>query len=229
MKTARLLLALGFAAATATAQTAPLPDAPQPQPKKQRILWLVPAYDVVNVHAQVRPLTPREKFRLFADSTFDRFTIVSAAFDAGINQALDNPHGYGQGAEGYGKRYGAAIGDKLASDFFKIYALPSLFRQDPRYFALTGAEGASKGKRIRYAISRAFITRGDNGNRQFNASGILGNAASAALTNAWYPPEDREAGTTLARFGTRLGVDIGGNILKEFSSELWGMVRKKKR
>jgi hypothetical protein len=209
-----------------------LPDAPAPQSstnndtEHKRILWVIPAYDVYPVSTK-GSLTSREKFNLFTDSSFDRFTLISAAFDAGINQATNTPEGYGQGGEAFGKRYGVALGDKIASDFFKIYAFPSLFHTDPRYFQLGTGTG---GHRIGYAISRAFVTRKDSGGNTINMAEILGTGASAGLVNAYYEDRDRDAMTTLERWGTRIGVDAATNIFKEFwpaISRKMGINRKK--
>ncbi|HUS19993.1 MAG TPA: hypothetical protein VMZ25_10110 [Terriglobales bacterium] len=204
-------------------QTQPLPENPQPQStttakeKPKRILWLVPAFDVVTAGAPYVALSASQKFHIFTDSTFDRITPVTAAFDAGINQATNTPPGYGQGAEGYAKRYGAAVADKATSDFLGKFLFPVIFHQDPRYFALQEGTG---GRRTGYAISRVFVTRGDNSRSQFNASQVLGAFSSAAMTNIWYPSRDREVGTTLMRGGTRLALGMGFNVLKEFWPEI---------
>ena len=42
--------------------------------------------------------------------------------------------GYGQGAQGYAKRYGAAYADEAISRMIGSAMLPSLLHQDPRYF-----------------------------------------------------------------------------------------------
>jgi hypothetical protein len=154
---------------------------------------------------------------------------VSAAFDAGINQATNTPEGFGQGSEAYAQRYGTAVADKVTSDFLKTFLYASIFRQDPRYFAMTSGRGKNgKGKRLWYAMSRVFVTRGDNGNSQFNISKLLGNASSAAMTNIWYPPGDRDVETTMMRFGSRVGVDMAGNILKEFWGGLGGRLSRRR-
>ncbi|MEO5936343.1 MAG: hypothetical protein ABIP81_03935 [Terriglobales bacterium] len=231
-KTAALTLFCLLSTANVWTQSQPLPDKPQPQTssptdaaKPERILWLIPSYDIANARAPYTPLTPREKFSVFTNSTFDRITPVTAAFDAGINQATNTPPGYGQGGEGYAKRYGAAIGDKVASDFLGKFFFPVIFRQDPRYFALQEGTG---GRRIGYAMSRVFVTRGDSGRSQFNASQVLGAFSSAAMTNIWYPPADRKASTTLTRAGTRLALSMGFNIAKEFWPEIRGRMGMKK-
>lgn len=201
----------------------PLPDKPQPQAsvtakdKPKRILWLIPAGDVDIASAPFHRLSARQKLNLFADTTFDRITLVSAAFDAGINQATDTPHGYGQGGEGYAKRYGAAVADNVTSNFLGKFLFPVVFHQDPRYFSKL--EG-TKGQRIGYAVSRVLVTRGDNGRNQFNVSQVLGSFSSAAMVNVWYPPRDRDAETTLIRGASRLGVTMGMNIFKEFWPEI---------
>jgi hypothetical protein len=221
-----ILVALLLLSSAATAQE--LPDKPQPQ-SKRRILWLVPAYDVARRDDAFTPLSASEKLALFGDNSFDRFTVISATFDAAINQATNTPEGFGQGGEGFAKRYGTAVADKVTSDFLKTFLYPSIFKQDPRYFALTSGNGKyGKGKRLWYAMSRVFVTRGDNGNPQFNVSKVLGNASSAAITNVWYPPGDRDVETTMTRFGSRLGVDMASNIFKEFWGELGGKIFKRK-
>lgn len=212
-----LVVLLSFSLSAQQSQTAQtLPDKPEPQ-KKRRILGLIPASNVTDADAPHVPLSSREKLNMWADGTFDRWTLISAGFDAGINQATDTPHGYGQGAEGFAKRYGAAVADKVASDFMKEFAFPVIFRQDPRYFRKATGSG---GSRTGYAISRVFVARSDSGKRMFNVSEVLGCFASAALVNAWYPDEDRDMRNTLVRGGGRLGVSMGLNILKEFMPEV---------
>lgn len=189
-------------------------------PSRKRIFWLIPTFDVTLANAPYTPLSSRQKFRHFTNSTFDRFTLVTAAIDAGINQASNTPAGYGQGGEGYAKRYGAAIGDKAVSDFLGKFLFPVAFRQDPRYFQLSEGGG---GRRTGYALSRVFVSRGDSGRSQFNASQVLAAFSSAAISNVWYPPRDRDTETTIARAGTRLAVGMGVNIFKEF----WPEIRRK--
>jgi hypothetical protein len=233
MRKSSPLLMLLYCASGLFAQSQPLPDKPQPQPsvtatdkqQPRRILWLVPTFDVVAASEPHVALSPREKFQIFTSSTFDRVTPVTAAIDAGINQATDTPSGYGQGGEGYAKRYGAALGDKATSDFLGKFFFPTIFRQDPRYFAKQEGTG---GQRLGYAISRVFVTRGDNGRSQFNASQVLGSFSSAAVTNVWYPSRDRDLHTTLVRGSTRLALSMGFNVVKEFWPEIGRKMRLSK-
>jgi hypothetical protein len=212
---------LAAAMLCARAGAGPLPDAPQPQTaENRRILHLVPAFDVARADVAYHPLSARQKFNLFADTTFDRWTIVKAAADAGIGQASDRPH-YGQGAEGYGKRFGAALADGASYNFFTQFAFPALLKEDPRYFAL--GSGSSGSHRFAYALSRVLVTRNDSGANGPNLSLILGGVAATALSNAYYPERDQTFGYTAVRFGEQMAVVAATNVLKEF----WPGIRSK--
>jgi len=214
--TSLLLLGCGLAGA------GPLPDAPQPQNDEgtHRILHIVPAYDVRQADAAYQPLSAGKKFKVFADDTFDRWTVVKAATAAGIGQASDRPH-YGQGAEAFGKRFGAALGDVASYNFLTEFAFPVVLRQDPRYFRL--GDSSSGKHRWAYALSRVIITRNDSGRNGPNASLILGGLGSVALSNTYYPKVDQTVGFALQRFGLQMGVVAATNVLKEF----WPGIRSK--
>ena len=77
-------------------------------------------------------------------------------------------------------------------------------------------------------MSRVFVTRGDNGRSQFNASQVLGAFSSAAMVNVWYPPGNRDAQTTALRGVSRLGLSMGLNIFKEFWPEIGRKMRLSK-
>lgn len=210
----------------------PLPDAPsqvqKTEPTKEEeehILHIVPTVDITDPHYPVKPLTTGQKFQLFTKKAFDRFTFIKAGASAGISQGLDSHSGYGQGAEGFGKRYGAAFAGGVHNEFFSGFALPSLLHQDPRYFRK--GKGPA-GPRIGYAMSRVVVTQGDDGSRQFNFSKVLGSLLSASLANAYYPDEDRTAGRTFARAGKHLAVSAGLNLLKEFGPQLRRKMLRKK-
>ena len=213
---------LVLAGACAVGNAGTLPDAPQPQNsgESHRILHVIPTYDVASASAAYTPLSAQQKLKLFANDTFDRWTVVKAAADAGIGQAADRPH-YGQGAEAYGKRFGAALADGASYNFFTEFAFPALLHQDPRYFRL--GSDSTGGHRFAYALSRVLVTRNDGGRNGPNLSLILGGGAATALSNAYYPERDQTVGYTLVRFGEQMAVVAGTNVLKEF----WPGIRSK--
>jgi len=158
--------------------------------EKQRVLGFIPNF-YVTYEPDPAPLTTKLKFQLAARSVVDPFTFVAVGFLAGLQQASDQFGGYGQGAEGYGKRYGAAYGDIVTSSFIGSAILPSIFKQDPRYFYR--GTGSVK-SRLGYALANAVVCKGDNKKWQFNYSEVIGAFATGAISYTYYPPGDPRSG-----------------------------------
>jgi hypothetical protein len=180
--------------------------------EKQRVLGVIPNFYVSYI-SDAAPLTSKQKFKLAWKDTVDPVTFGITAAVAGIEQATNQYGGYGQGADGYGKRYGAAYADLVTSTFIGGAILPSLLKQDPRYFYRgTGSTRA----RLLYAIANAVICKGDNKRWQANYSSILGNFASAGISNLYYPAKDTGAGLTFETALIDTGAAAAANIFQEF-------------
>ena len=180
--------------------------------EKQRVLGILPNFYVSYVH-DAFPLNSKQKFELAWKSTIDPVTIILTAATAGIEQARNDFSGYGQGAQGYGKRFGAAYADAAIGTFIASAILPSLLKQDPRYFYKgTG----SKRSRILYAIANLAVCKGDNKRWQPNYSNILGSLAAGGISNLYYPAKDR--GATLTFENAFIGIGAGAvvNLAQEF-------------
>ena len=188
----------------------------QAEKKPERIFGVVPAYSITDTR-NAPPLTSRQKFGLFVSGTLDPFPFAVYAIQAGVEQANDSHNGYGQGAAGYARRFGAALGDGTSARFFATYAYPSLLHQDPRYFRKGEGGGWS---RVGYSLSRTFVTRSDSGKAQPNWSNVLGKFSGAALSNLYYPPDDRGASLTLSRVAISLSYQMLGNLAIEFWPEI---------
>jgi hypothetical protein len=183
------------------------------QEEKQRVLRVVPNF-YVSYDPHALPLTSKQKFQLAWKTTIDPVTFGLTAGIAGIQQAQNHFSGYGQGAQGYAKRYGAAYGDFVSGTFVGSAILPSLLKQDPRYFYKgTG----SKRSRTLYAIANAVICKGDNGRWQANYSSILGSLAAGGISNLYYPSNDRNGlALTFENAMIGIGESAAANILQEF-------------
>jgi len=217
-------------AGLASAQQASPPNAnrsSQPESEKQirkkeqsqRILGVVPMFGVTS-RQDAPPLTPREKFYLSLKSSVDPFEFLAVGIQAGIGQASDSFPAYGQGAAGYGKRYGAALADSVSSNLFSNFLYPVLLKEDPRYFRL--GKGSVK-RRIGYSLSRVLVCRKDAGGHTFNFSNVLGAISTGGVSNAYYPPSDRGFGLTMSRAGISLVYGSTGALLDEF----WPDIREK--
>jgi hypothetical protein len=180
--------------------------------EKQKALGLIPNFYVSYVPDAV-PLNRRQKFELAWKTMVDPMTFGITGAIAGLQQANNDFSGYGQGAQGYAKRFGAAYADSAIGTMIGGAILPSVFKQDPRYFYKgTG----SKKSRLLYAIANSVICKGDNGHWQANYSALLGTLAAGGISNLYYPATDRDLNVTFENTLIGIGASAATNILQEF-------------
>ena len=203
-------------AQTNPVQTNPVPTDPKKNddPKKDdRLFYVIPNYLTVDGASQVKPISWKEKFAISAKGSFDPYEFTVVGIVAGIRQAENSSPAFGQGAEGYGKRYGATFADQVDGNVMVGGLFPAILKIDPRYFRLGRGSFAS---RFGYAVDRIFIARTDAGGHTFNVPEFAGNATAIAISNVYYPAADRGFSSSLSDWGTQMGLDAFGNELKEF-------------
>lgn len=195
------------------------------QEQSQRMLGVVPRFGTTD-RQKAAALTPREKFHLFAKSSFDPVALGIVGVQAGLSQAENQFPGYGQGAAGYGKRYGAALADEVSSGFFSNFLYPSMLKHDPRYFRL-GA-GSLK-RRMLYGLTQEFVCHTDKGGRSFNYSNVLGAFSSGGLANVYYPSSDRGFGLTMSRTAIAWLYGEAGGLFDEFWPDIQRKLSRKRK
>ena len=192
-----------------------------PATSNDRLFFALPNFLSVEGADQIPPLTTKQKFAVVTRSSFDYIQIPWYAFLAGISQAQNSEPGYGQGAAGYGKRFGAAAADGTIENYWTSAILPSVFHQDPRFYQL-GKGGFFH--RTFYAMSRIVVTRTDSGGSQFNVSEIFGSAIAAGIsTYSYHPHADKTLSNAASVWGSQIGYDTVTIVLKEF----WPDIRRK--
>jgi len=209
---------------------------------KDRLFFALPNFLTVENAGQIPPLTARQKFGVVARSSFDPVQIVWYGFLSGISQAEDSEPGYEQGAEGYGKRYGAYAADGTIENFFVGAILPSALHQDPRYFQ---SGHGSFLNRTGYAVSRIVVTRSDSGQHEFNFSEVFGSAIASGISTYSYHPHpgyhpqmgmnvpyvasDRTLKNTASVWGSQVGYDTITQVVKEFWPDIRRKIKKQPR
>jgi hypothetical protein len=180
---------------------------------QQRVLGVIPNF-YTSFLWNAAPLNTRQKFKLSFRATTDPAVFVTTAIVAGVEQAHNTFPEYGDDAEAYGKRYGAAFGDAFIGRTLGSAVFPSIFRQDPRYFYMGPAN--SMPKRIKHALLAGLIARGDNGKWQPNYSHVLGNASAGAISTLYHP--DTNGPGDLAFRNALIGIAGGGfqALIREF-------------
>jgi hypothetical protein len=181
--------------------------------EQQRVLGVIPNF-YVSYSPNPAPLTSRQKFSLAWKTSIDPVTFVVTGIFAGVEQEENTFSGYGQGAQGYAKRYGAGYADGFISTMLGSAILPSWWKQDPRYFYK--GTGSTR-SRILYAIANSVICKGDNGKWQANYSGIVGGLAAGGISNIYYPASDRD-GAKLTFEDAAIGTAESAvqNLIQEF-------------
>jgi hypothetical protein len=185
------------------------------QAKKQshHIFWVIPNYRSDESGAAFKPLTPKSKFKVALDDSFDPSAFLVAGVFAGTNMAQRQYASFGNGPAGFAQYYGGAFADQAIGNFMTEALFPIALHQDPRYF--TKGKGGFF-RRAGYALSREVVTLGDNGREQFNTSEMVGNFVAAGISNVYYPAADRTFSNTANKWGQQIALDAFFNVLKEY-------------
>jgi hypothetical protein len=197
-------------------------DDPPPRESK-RILGIIPNYKTSPSLQNYEPLTTREKFKIATEDSFDRGTVILAAFFGGEGQLTNANRSFGQGGAGFARYFGASYGDFVIGDYMTEAVFPTILHQDPRYFRRGTGSGWS---RLGYATGQTFWTHRDSGGTQFNYSELIGNSTAVAISNAYYA-NNRTASDAVSKLGMQIGVDMAANVLKEFWPDLERKFRRK--
>jgi hypothetical protein len=191
------------------------------------MLGIVPITGMTN-YQYAPALTSGQKFNLMIRNYATPFPYLAAGFQAGISQAANNFEGYGQGAAGYGKRFGSALADGFTSGFLSNYFYPVLFKQDPRYFRF--GNSYSKKRRMMAVLEQEFVTKKDSDrSSEFSYSNVLGALTAGSISNAYYPQEERGFGLTMSRTAVSFGWGMVGNFVLEFWPDISGRLFHKQR
>jgi hypothetical protein len=186
--------------------------AKQASPADKRIFGVLPNYRTADGSIPFERITAKQKFTIARKDSLDYPSYVLAGVFATIAQANNTNPSFGQGVEGFAKRYGTSVSDQIIGNFMTEAIWPSLLHQDPRYFRKINGSFKS---RLGYALTRTLVTRTDRGNWAFNSAEFLGNGTVAAIGNLYYP-DGRDFGDTMQRMFTQIGTDTISNVLKEF-------------
>jgi hypothetical protein len=178
----------------------------------QRVFAVMATFNTTTNRDAV-PLSVGQKFVLFFRSASDPWPFVLNAVGAGIDQAQDSFPEYGQGVEGYAKRFGAAYTDYFTGNLLGNAVLSSLLREDPRYFQKGTGSFTS---RFLWAASSTVWCKRDKGGWGPNYANVMGNLMGAAISNLYYPEPERTAGQTVERGVTVTAQAIIGSEIIEF-------------
>ena len=182
------------------------------QQEHQRVMGVMATFNTTRNH-DAAPLSSGQKFQLFFKSAFDPWPFGLNAVVAGVNQAANSDPEWGQGVQGYAKRYGAAYSDYFIGNFFGNAVLPSVLHEDPRYFQK--GSGSTMSRFLWAAASTVWCKR-DKGGWGPNYANVGGNLIGAAIGRVYYPASERTVSDTISDGLTVSAEGIVGAELIEF-------------
>lgn len=187
--------------------------APRSQQQPKRILGIMPNFRAVSAGALPPPPTPKQAFVIATQNSFDYSSFVFVGVTSAVAEWTNAHKQLGEGMAGYGRYYWRGFADKTVGNYLVIFALPTVFHQDERYYAM------GKGtfwRRFFYSGTRVFVTPNYDGHNSFNVSELLGRGMAQGISLSYYPSQTRTAGAIGQKYGYAIGRDALTNIFREF-------------
>jgi len=170
---------------------------------------------------QFRPLTQKQRTEAYAKGLFSPFHFLTAAGSAAISQWKDVPPAWGQGADGFGLRFGNYFAKQTVQRTLRWWGEAAL-HEDNRYFG-SGKHGVWT--RTKYAVASSVLARHDDGKQYFSFSQLGSTAGAAFISRTWQPSTNSSAGDGATSFGISMATNAGLNVLREFLPDMMRAVK----
>jgi len=180
----------------------------------QRILGFMPNFRTVSGGSQPHPPGWKYNFTVATHQAFDYSSFIFLGLTSLTAEALNEHSALGKGIEGMGQYTWRGFLDKTDNTYLSAGFLPTVFREDTRYFAL----GAGHPVVIRslYVISQEAVARTYGGRKTPNIAGLLGKAATQYISKYYYPPSVGTVGALAEKFGYSVMRDVAFSSVREF-------------
>lgn len=159
------------------------------------------------------PLSSRDKLRIAASNVVDPFNLITIGATAAITIGSDPDTGYGPGMKGWAKNSGTLLTEDMSGAFFVTFLVPSLTRQDPRYYRMPNG---SIRRRILNVLVQPIWTRSDSGNHMPNYGNLIGVPATITLANVYVPGRKQGVGPTAESSAITIASSPIDNLVTEF-------------
>jgi hypothetical protein len=187
--------------------------APPNQQQPKRILGVMPNFRAVSAGALPPPPTPKQAFKIATQNSFDYSSFIFVGITSALAEWTGAHPQLGEGFGGYGNYYWRGFLDKTDGNYWVIFALPTVFHQDERYYAKGKGSIVKRGL---YAGTRIFVTPDYHGHNGFNTSELLGRGIAQGISITYYPSGTHTAGALATKYGWALGRDALTNVFREF-------------
>jgi hypothetical protein len=143
--------------------------------------------------------------------------VLFAGLGAGYSQWRNRPPQWGQGAEGYGRRFGTIYGISAFRQSV-LFAGSALHHEDVRRLR---SDRHGFWPRTGDALRLAFLSRRDDGSLGFAYARVVSDLGTMALAMEVYPDRRRFTPRTMSRATLSYGVGREAlSVLREFTPDL---------
>ena len=188
-------------------------EVPSSKQQPKRILGIMPNYRAVSAGAIPPPPTPKQAFKIATQNSFDYSSFLFVGLTSMIAEGQDTHPSFGKGVPGFWAYSWRGFVDKTDGNYWVIFALPTVFHQDARYFAK--GEGPVW-KRALYSSTRVLITPDYAGHNSFNASELLGRGIAQGISISYYPNTDHSPADVAEKWAYAIMRDAATNTFREF-------------
>lgn len=162
------------------------------------------------------PMTAHQRLKRYLKDTVDPIAFLRSGASAGFGQWRDRPKEWGEGGEGFGKRFASSYAEHITYTTL-VYGLSSLLHEDNRYLP---SDETTTGRRLRYALESSVLARHDDGTRHISISKLSAFVGAALISRTWQPRSSRGLGSAVSNVGVTMGVAAGFDVMREFLPDL---------
>jgi hypothetical protein len=184
----------------------------------QRILGFMPNFRTVSGGAAAHPPGFKYNFVVATHQAFDYSSFIFLGLTSLSAEAINEHPALGKGIEGFGQYTWRGFLDKTDNTYLSAWFLPTLLREDTRYYAL-GA-GHSIYVRPLYIISQEAVARTYGGHLTPNLAGLGGKVLTQVVSRNYYPPSAANFSTLATKFGYSVMRDIAFSSVREFYPDI---------
>ncbi len=166
--------------------------------------------------AKFKPQTGKQRLHGYLLSMAGPVILAEEAGAAGLSQAIASPWQWGDGAAGYGRRFGNDLAYNGVRQSL-AFASAILLKEDDRYFA---SADTGMWPRTRHAIASVFIAHKPDGRRVFATSSLVGITGASLISRAWSPEIWQTPSSTARNMAISIAGAAGFNILREFLPDM---------
>jgi len=158
-------------------------------------------------------LSSMDKLRIASSNVVDPFNLLTIGVSSAITIGSDSHTGYGPGMKGWAKNSGTLLTEDMTGAFFGTFLVPSIMRQDPRYYRMPHA---SIPRRIANAIVQPVWSRSDSGNHMLNYGSLIGTPMTITLANVYVPGQEQGVGPVAESSAIAIASAPIDNFITEF-------------